>query len=129
MWRGNENLAFDYSFRITHLGAQVSVTLAGVDPYNMKDSYGEDVEKPPSAASFKNFLLFLLSYISESEGRDALEKELAKLYAWAIQLSNPSPVVSFTGELDFNTANNIINENTPPDVGKFSPELRQYLQE
>ena len=92
-------------------------------------SYGEDVAQPPSAASFKNFLLFLLSYISESEGRDALEKELAKLYAWAIQLSNPSPVVSSTGELDFNTANDITNENTPPDVGKFHIDLRQYLQE
>ena len=95
----------------------------------MTESYGEDIEEPPSATSFKNLLLFLLSYISKSDGRDALEKELTKLYAWAIQMSNPSPVVTFTGESDSDPTNNITNETTPPDVGKFSTELRQYLQE
>ena len=75
-------------------------------------------------------LLFLLSHVSNSDGRDALKEELEKLYAWAVQIVNNPPAGASTSNLDA-TAGNVTNDskNGLRDVGKFSDELRQYLQE
>ena len=96
----------------------------------MKKHYENDIERRTSMTSFENMLLFLLSYVSKQEERNALKEDLAQLYAWAIQMVNYPPAGSPTSRLD-TTAGSVTNESLdePCVIGKYSEELRQYLQE
>ena len=96
----------------------------------MKECHDNNVEGCTSTTSFENMLLFLLSHVSNSDGRDTLKEELAKLYAWAVQIVNYPPAGASTSNLDA-SAGNVTNDskNGLRDVGKFSDELIQYLQE
>ena len=97
----------------------------------MEKYYENDVERPTSTTSFENMLLFLLSYVSKKKERNALEEDLAKLYAWAIQMVNYPPAGSPTSRLDSTAGSVTLNESLdePCVIGQYSEELRQYLQE
>ena len=93
----------------------------------MKKYYENDVERRTSTTSFENMLLFLLSYVSKKEGRNALEEDLAKLYEWAIQIINSSSTTVSTNGSDSNTATGYNNDTKTDQLCRISQDLRSHL--